>query len=67
MLGREGLRQLGFSSESFGLGELGTGALTGGGKSIAEGFVPAAGLPTLRKMERGVGVSGAAGVGWPGC
>lgn len=63
----EALRQPGFSSESLGLGELGTRALTGGGKSIAEGFVPAAGMPTLRKMEGGMGVSGAAGVGWPGC
>lgn len=34
-------------------------------RALLEGFVPAAGMPTLHEMEGGMGVSGAAGVGWP--
>lgn len=64
---REGLRTLGFSSEPFGLGELVTRAGKAGGENTAGGFVPAAGLRTLLKMEGGMGVSGNSGVGCPGC
>lgn len=64
---REGLRTLGFSSEPFGLEELVTRAGKAGGENTAGGFVPAAGLRTLLKMEGGMGVSGNAGLGCPGC
>lgn len=46
---------LGFSPEPFSQGELGTRARKGGGESTAGGFVSAAGLQTLHKMEGGGG------------
>ena len=49
----EGLGPLGFSSEPFSQGELGTRARKRGGESTAGGFVSAAGLRTLHKMEGG--------------
>lgn len=51
----EGLGPLGFSSEPFGLGELVTRTGKAGGENTAGGFVPAAGLRTLHKMEGGMG------------
>lgn len=63
----EGLGPLGFSPEPFSQGELGTRARKGGGESTAGGFVSAAGLQLLHKMEGGEGVSGEACVGCPGC
>lgn len=63
----DGLGPLGFSSEPLSRGDLGTRARKGGGERTAGGFVWAAGLQILHKMEGGLGVSGAACVGCPGC
>lgn len=63
----EGPAPLGFGSEPFSQGELGTWAGRRGGEGAAGGFVSAAGLQTLHRMEGGTGVSGAACVGCPGC
>lgn len=59
--GVDGLRSLDLSSEPFGLGEIGTRAREGDGETTAGGFVLAAGLRTMHKMEGETGLRGMRG------